>query len=98
MVSGHSNLLNDSDFGSIETAKLQTQHVYVPADWQSLICNSCRKNPFVVREMKTEHFLAIKGLVNYVVNRKKNKDDEKVNWLEFLWIRVDKSAPLTYKY
>lgn len=48
--------------------------------------------------MKTEHFLAIKGLVKYVVNRKKNKDDEKVNWLEFLWIKVDKSAPLTYKY
>ena len=98
MVSGHSYLPNDRDFGSIEIAKRQTQYVYVPADWRSLIFNARKKNPFIVREMKTEHFLAIKNLMKYIVNRKKNTDGEKVNWLQFIWIRVEKSSPLMYKY
>ena len=98
MVSGHSYLPNDRDFGSIETAKRRTQHVFVPADWQSLIHNCRKKNAFTVREMKREDFLAINKLTRYIINRKQNKDKQKVNWLKFLWIRVEKSAPLTYRY
>ena len=100
MVSGHSYLPNDWDFGSIETAKWCTQQVFFPADWQSLICNCRKKNAFTVREIKREDFFAINKLTQYynIVNRKQNKDKQKVNWLKFLWIRVEKSAPLIYKY
>ena len=37
MVSGHSFLPNDRDFGGIERAKRVTQHVFVPDDWRTLI-------------------------------------------------------------
>ena len=37
MVSGHSFLLNDRDFGSIETARRKQQHLYVPHQWYNLI-------------------------------------------------------------
>ena len=33
MVSGHSYLPNDRDFGSIEIAWKKTAHIYVPEDW-----------------------------------------------------------------
>ena len=98
MVSGHSYLPNDRDFGSIETAKRRIQHVFVPADWESLIHNCRKKNAFTVRQMKREDFFAISELTKYVINRKTNKDKQKVNWLKYLWIRVEKSAPLAYKY
>ena len=98
MVSGHSYLPNDRDFGCIETAKRRTQHVFVPADWESLIVNCRKKNPFIVRHMNQEDFFAINELTKYVINRKKNNDKQKVNWLKYLWIRVEKSAPLAYKY
>lgn len=95
MVSGHSYLPNDRDFGSIETAKRRIQHVFVPADWESLIHNCRKKNAFTVRQMKREDFFAISELTKY---GKMNKDKQKVNWLKYLWIRVEKSAPLAYKY
>ena len=98
MISGHSYLPNDRDFGSIESARRRTQHVFVPEDWRTLIRNARRKNAFSVREMKNEDFLAIGDFTKFIVNRKTNKDGEKVNWLKILWIRVEKSAPLSYKY
>ena len=36
MVSGHSYLPNDRDFGSIERANRHTQHIFVPEDWCTL--------------------------------------------------------------
>jgi hypothetical protein len=76
MVSGHSYLPNDRDFGCIETAKRRTQHVFVPADWESLILNCRKKNPFIVRHMKQEDFFVINELTKYVVNRKNKKEKQ----------------------
>ena len=45
MISGHSYLPNDRDFGSIEKANRKTQHIFVPDDWCSLIENARHKNP-----------------------------------------------------
>ena len=56
MVSGHSYLPNDRDFGSIEKASRRTQHVYVPDDWCTLVEKSRRNNPFHVTKMKIEDF------------------------------------------
>ena len=47
MVSGHSYLPNDRDFGIIGSAKRRSQHIYVPHDWYDLVHNACRKNPFI---------------------------------------------------
>ena len=51
-------------------------NMFVPAEWQSLIHYSCRKNAFTVRDMKAEDFLAINELTKNVVNCKTKKDKE----------------------
>lgn len=37
MISGHSYLPNDRDFGSIEKANRRIQHIFVPDDWCTLV-------------------------------------------------------------
>ena len=37
MISGHSYLPNDRDFGSIERANRRTQHMFVPEHWCNLV-------------------------------------------------------------
>ena len=44
MLSGHSFLPNDRDFGSIELAKKRHPTGYVPDEWYELV----RGNPFVI--------------------------------------------------
>ena len=59
MISGHSYLPNDRDFGSIQKANWKTQHVFLPDDWCTLIENAHHKNPFVVTKMTTSDFFSI---------------------------------------
>ena len=62
------------------------------------IGNLCRKkNAFTARHMKREDIFAINELTWYIINCKTNKDKQ-VNWLKYLWISVEKSVPLAYKY
>jgi len=82
MVSGHIYLPNDWDFGSIESIKRRTQHVFTPDEWLSLVADSRRRNPFCVREMKQQDFKAIDTLTEYIVNRKITTKKEKVEWLK----------------
>lgn len=51
MVVGHSYLPNDRDFGSIETARRKTQHIFVPHDWYDLVVKARRQNPFTARDV-----------------------------------------------
>lgn len=48
MILEHSYLPNDHDFGSIEKAHRQTQHIFIPEDWYTLVENARTKNPFHV--------------------------------------------------
>ena len=98
MISGHSYLPNDRDFGSIETARRKTQHIFVPEDWCDLVQNARRKNPFVVRRMSQDNIVSIDKVVKEIVNRKTNTDGNKVEWLRILWIRVEQDHPYTFKY
>ena len=98
MVSGHSYLPNDRDFGSMESIKCHTQHVFTPDEWRSLVADARRRNPFCVREMKQQDFKAMDTLTEYIVNRKFTTKKEKVEWLKMRWIRVQKSEPLRFKY
>ena len=45
MVSGHSFLPNDSEFGIIETSSKKHQNIWVPQDWFDIIKNAKRKEP-----------------------------------------------------
>ena len=45
LVSGHSFLPNDSEFGVIESSSKKIQNIFVPDDWFDLIKNAKRKKP-----------------------------------------------------
>ena len=98
MVSGHSYLPNDRDFGHIELSQKKTTHIYVPEDWEKVVKDARHRNPFSVRKMKREDFVSLKPLKEAIVNRKVNTRGQKVEWLKMLWISVQKDKPLQYQY
>ncbi|CAH1114845.1 unnamed protein product [Psylliodes chrysocephalus] len=54
MVSGHSYLPNDADFGVIESKARKKQFIYGPRDWFDLVAGAKKTNPFLVTVMKQE--------------------------------------------
>ena len=54
MLSGHSYLPNDRDFGAIEKASRRAEHIFVPEDWCLLVKMARRKNAFVAVRMSLE--------------------------------------------
>ena len=98
MVSGHSYLPNDRDFGSIENANRRTQLVYVPEDWCTLVERARSKNPFQVVRIKREDFVSVKNIRAEIVHRKVNTKKEKVEWLNIRWIELRKEKPFEIRY
>ena len=98
MVPGHSFLPNDRDFGHIELSRRKAQHIYVPHDWEQVVIQARRKNPFHVCKMKREDFVSLKPLKAAIVNRKINTVGGKVEWLKIRWISVQKDMPLQFRY
>ena len=98
MLSGHSYLPNDRDFGSIVSQRRRTTAIYVPEDWCKLVGNARRRNPFQVRRMTRTDFVSSASIFAMIVNRKVNVSGEKVEWLKIHWIRVEKSFPFHFKY
>ena len=98
MTVGHSYLPNDRDFGSIETARLKANHIYVPQDWCNLVLNCRRNNPFRVSAMTQEDFVSLEPVAKCIVNRKLNTFKQKVEWLNMKWIRITKGKPLQFQY
>ena len=101
MVTGHSFLPNDSDFGVIE--KLAAKHVndiHVPEDWCALIERCRRGQRYQVVRMQQQDFLSISELAKYVTVRKLDEDGNKVEWLKIQHIQIRKEEPLKmyYKY
>ena len=68
MISGHSYLPNDRDFGSIEKENRKTQHIFIPDDWCTLIQNARHKNPFVVTKMSTNDFSSINNVKSQIIH------------------------------
>ena len=98
MMSGHSFLPNDRDFGHIEQSRKKTQHIYVPQDWEQVVLRARQKNPFHVYRMKRKDFVSLKPLKDAVINRKTNTQRGKVEWLKIHWISVKKDQPLQFQY
>ena len=97
MVSGHSYLPNDRDFGHIEISRKKTTHIFVPADWERVVTEARRKNPFQVRKMDREDSLSLKPLKEAIGNRKVDTHGREVEWLKIQWISVQKEKPLQYQ-
>ena len=93
MVSGHSYLPNDRDFGSIEKANRKQQHVYIPEEWCKLVESCRRKNPFNVTRMDTKDFVSTSNHRTHIVYRKVNTAKEKVEWLKIRWMQFNNDTP-----
>lgn len=93
LVSGHSFLPNDSDFGDIEKALKFQQRLYIPQDYINVIKNCKKKNPFIVTAMTKEDFKSSATLERMIVNRKKDVLGGKVNWLFVRKIKMEKEHP-----
>lgn len=100
MVSGHSYLACDQDFGLIEKEKRYHKNIYVPADWSKVAKAACKKKPFVVHEITSDNFLSCEVLEKRVTNRKKTEKGEKVRWRDIVHIQLNKGDDLSmfYKY
>ena len=70
----------------------------MPADWERVVKESGRKNPFSVTRMERKDFVSFQPLKNAIVNRKVNTARGKVGWLNIKWINVRKDHPLQYRY
>jgi hypothetical protein len=100
MVSGHSYLPNDSDFGVVERATNKSSELFVPEKWYSLIEKCKRKKPFSVCRIDRDMFLSISELQKYTTIRKTSIDGHNVEWLKMQWIQIRKEEPLKmfFKY
>ena len=100
MVSGHSYLPNDADFGIIERTKPKSTEIFVPEQWYKLIENCSMKKRFSVARLSTDNFKSVEPLLKLITNRKVDESDQKVNWLDMQWLQLRKNEPykLFFKY
>nr|XP_012148112.1 PREDICTED: uncharacterized protein LOC105663491 [Megachile rotundata] len=99
LLSGHSYLPNDADFGIIEMALRKKNFLYTPQDYYDVITQCRKHDKFILHEMKRENFVSIKNLQNAIKKQtRKNSNGEQVNWLQICWMRFLKSAPYTILY
>lgn len=99
LVSGHSYLPNDTDFGVIERKSKKQQQIFVPEDWMNVIRTAKHKKPqFKVISMHRMEFLSTGTLEKAVCNRKKDTEGNSVNWLQMRWLRFEKGSPFTMKF
>ncbi|XP_072384295.1 uncharacterized protein [Diabrotica undecimpunctata] len=98
---GHSYLQNDSDFGDIEKKLKYHPEIYVPTQWHNIISNSrVKKNKFEVVCMEKEDFKSMDALKQNLVNRKKDSDEQKVEWLKIKQMKFTQDHPgvMEFKY
>lgn len=98
LVSGHSFLPCDQDFGLIEKEKRFYKDIYTPADWGRVILSAKKKKPFHLIEIPAENIKNILPLENKIVNRKVSLDKGKVEWMKIQWLRFEKESPYVIKY
>lgn len=97
MVSGHSYLPNDSDFGLVEK-EIRGKTIFVADDWYSIIKTARRSKKFMLVQMQQEDFLNTDSLHNAITKRKKNASGAAVNWLSIQWLMYKKEKPFTIFY
>lgn len=99
LVSGHSYLPNDGEFGIIESASRRHGQIYRPDQWVDIIKTAKRKEPyFVVTKMKNDEFLSTAVLEKSITNRKKTTCSYDFNWLNIRWLRFERNCPLQFQF
>lgn len=95
LMSGHSFLPNDTDFGDIECAIKRQQRIYSPDDYMAIMKNCRRKNAMIVERCNAADFVSTANLEKLIQNRKVDTENNKINWLQFKEIKLLKSKPFS---
>lgn len=88
LVSGHSFLPNDSDFGDVECAIKKQNKIFSPQDYINIMRTCRRKRRININRMVKDDFVSTKKLEKAIVNRKKTCEAEKINWLHIKEIKI----------
>ena len=62
LVSGHSYLPCDQDFGLVEKQKKLFPNIFIPEDWNNVILAARKKKPFKIISMDKNNFFSTKNL------------------------------------
>ncbi|CAG9765894.1 unnamed protein product [Ceutorhynchus assimilis] len=93
LVSGHSFLPNDSDFGDVECVLKRQTKMYSPEDYIQVMKSCRRQHPIEIVSMEKKNFVSTKMLEKEIINRKKSCVEEKINWLKIKEIKILKESP-----
>lgn len=95
-IPGHSYNSCDRCFGLFEKQKKRTENIFWPQHWANLIRRAIKNDPkFVVTELSEDDFYSCNSHENLIVNRKKTKNNEKINWFSIRRIVNKASDPFT---
>lgn len=86
VVSGHSYLSCDRDFGIIEKRK-RVERSEVPLDLVRVLCSANRKKPFLTTLMEEEHFF------DFAKAAKDYLNTTKLEISKVSWVKISKTKP-----
>jgi hypothetical protein len=95
LIPGHSFLPNDSEFGDVECHLKTHQRIYTDNDYINIMQNSRKKNKFLVNKLTKEDFLSTATMEEAITNRKQDTSGNKINWLQFREIELNKDRALS---
>lgn len=93
LLSGHSFLPNDSEFGDVEQALKVQQRLYTDIDYINVMKECRRKNKFVVNKKNSEDMVSVQQLLKCITNRKVDSKKVKIGWLSTHKIQLLKDEP-----
>lgn len=93
LLSGHSFLPNDKEFGEAETALKRKDKLFTDEDYMKTMRECRNKNGFDVKRMSTNNFFSVKCLEALITNRKVDLENQKFNWLKTHEILIEKNQP-----
>lgn len=97
LLSGHSFLPNDANFGVIESQLKTQQRLYTLEDYAESIQKSKKNKKFEVSRMIPSDMLSVRPLEQAITNRKVDSAKNKVNWLKLHEIVIEKPFPYILK-
>lgn len=99
LVTGHTHMECDSLHAAIEFAK-RHQKIYILHDWEIIIHEAWKQNPYKVNVLKYSDFLDFKQVTQVLVTNCNKTSDGTVIWMMIPAICFKKTMPtcLQYKY
>lgn len=97
LVSGHTFMACDRDFGLIEQEKKRRQNIYTPQQYVDVVLKSRRKQPFLTYLMNSGDFYSLTNLIQKVTKRVVTISGNKLDFRKLMVMSFSKDKPLSYQ-